>query len=242
MFKYKHVALGHCGPTLLLSAVSTRLRVIGARRLARSTCKTCVTCRKIAARPEPQLMGQLPEHRITPSPPFSITGVDYAGPFTLKKGHTRRPVLIKAYLAIFVCCSTKAAHIEVMSDLQCCQATGFFRFATDFGHKIPHPNIVCLLTEIPHLIVRRVFFLIISSLMLTLSTTVISLYCYVASISTIMGKAVIGMHINAALSLYTHTHTTTTTFTSTKCFSPTIDLWYRYSFVVVLHPYTPLTF
>ena len=117
MFKYKHVALGHCGPTLLLSAVGTRLHVIGARRLARSTCKTCVTCRKIAARPEPQLMGQLPEHRITPSPPFSITGVDYAGPFTLKKGHTRRPVLIKAYLAIFVCCSTKAAHIEVVSDL-----------------------------------------------------------------------------------------------------------------------------
>ena len=117
MFKYKHVALGHCGPTLLLSAVGTRLHVIGTRCLARSTCKTCVTCRKIAARPEPQLMEQLPEHRITPRPPFSITGVDYAGPFTLKKGHTRRPVLIKAYLAIFVCCSTKAAHIEVVSDL-----------------------------------------------------------------------------------------------------------------------------
>ena len=62
-------------------------------------------------------MGQLPAARTTPSPPFSTTGIDYAGPFTLKLGYTRKPVLVKAYLAIFVCFSTKAVHIEVVSDL-----------------------------------------------------------------------------------------------------------------------------
>ena len=45
-----------------------------------------------------------------------ITGIDYAGSMTLKKGHTQEPVLIKAYLAIFVCFSTKAVHIEVSED------------------------------------------------------------------------------------------------------------------------------
>ena len=62
-------------------------------------------------------MGQLPAARTTPSPPFHITGIDYAGPFSLKLGCTRKPVIVKAYLAIFVCFSTKAVHMEVVSDL-----------------------------------------------------------------------------------------------------------------------------
>ena len=62
-------------------------------------------------------MGQLPAARTTPDCSFITTGVNYAGPFILKKGHTRRPVLVKAYLAIFVCFFTKAVHLEVVSDL-----------------------------------------------------------------------------------------------------------------------------
>ena len=62
-------------------------------------------------------MGQLPAARVTPTPPFTITGIDYAGPFILKRGHTRKPVLVKAYLALFVCLATKAVHIEIVSDL-----------------------------------------------------------------------------------------------------------------------------
>ena len=62
------------------------------------------------------MMGQLPAPRVTPNPPFTITGVDYAGPFILKKGHTRKPVLIKSYISIFVCLSSKASHIEIISD------------------------------------------------------------------------------------------------------------------------------
>ena len=61
-------------------------------------------------------MGQLPASRITPSPPFTICGVDYAGPFLMKKGHRRKPVIVKGYLAVFVCFATKAAHLEVVSD------------------------------------------------------------------------------------------------------------------------------
>ena len=62
-------------------------------------------------------MGQLPAARTTPDCSFTTTGVNYAGPFILKKGHTRRPMLVKAYLAIFVCFFTKAVHLEVVSDL-----------------------------------------------------------------------------------------------------------------------------
>ena len=114
MYKYNHVRLNHCGPTLLLSHAGEQYYVLGAKQLARTTCKQCVTCRKAAAKVENQLMGQLPTARTTPSPPFFTNGIDYAGPFTLKLGHTRKPVLVKSYM---VCFSTKAVHFEVVSDL-----------------------------------------------------------------------------------------------------------------------------
>ena len=63
------------------------------------------------------MMGQLPAPRVSQHFPFEVTGMDYAGPLTIKMGHVRRPTYIKAYLAIFVCFSTKAVHIEVVEDL-----------------------------------------------------------------------------------------------------------------------------
>ena len=112
LFNYKHVSLGHCGPTLLLASTGTCLHVVGARLLARTVCRKCVICRRASAKTEAQMMGQLPVQRITPNPPFHISGVDYAGPFIIKKGHTRKPTLVKAYIAILVCFSSKATHIE----------------------------------------------------------------------------------------------------------------------------------
>ena len=117
LFNYYHVSLGHCGPTLLLSHAGDVYHIVGARRKARDVCRQCMTCRKVAAKLETQLMGQLPPDRTNPAPAFATTGLDYAGPFTIKYGYTRKPVLVKAYLAIFVCFCTKAVHLEMVSDL-----------------------------------------------------------------------------------------------------------------------------
>ena len=115
--KHLHICLGHCGPTLLLAALSRRYHLVGARRLTRAICSQCKVCRKAAPKPSPQLLGELPAERVCTSPAFMSTGIDFAGPFTLKKGHTRKPVHIKAYLCVFICLSTKAIHLEVISDL-----------------------------------------------------------------------------------------------------------------------------
>ena len=112
-----HIYLLNAGPTLLMSSVGAVLHVVGAKRLIRSICRSCVMCKKVTATTQHQMMGQLPHQRVTASPPFHRTGMDFAGPFTLRKGHTRRPVLIKAYVCIFVCFATKAAYIELVSDL-----------------------------------------------------------------------------------------------------------------------------
>ena len=106
-----------CSSTLLLASTGTRLHVVGARLLALTVCRQCVICRRASVRTEVQMMGQLPVQRITPNPQFYISGVDYASPFIVKKGHTHKPVLVITYLAIFVCFCSKAIHIEDIEDL-----------------------------------------------------------------------------------------------------------------------------
>ena len=61
-------------------------------------------------------MGQLPPSRLDPDFVFFHTGVDYCGPFTTRAGHTRKPVRLKTYLAVFVCFYTKAVHLELVRD------------------------------------------------------------------------------------------------------------------------------
>lgn len=54
---------------------------------------------------------------MTAARPFYNTGVDYCGPFFIKEKKLRNRGRVKAYVAVFVCLSTKAVHIEVVSDM-----------------------------------------------------------------------------------------------------------------------------
>ncbi|XP_055523117.1 uncharacterized protein LOC129717280 [Wyeomyia smithii] len=47
--------------------------------------------------------------------PFSTTGVDYFGPVYIKQGYRRNAM--KAYVSVFVCFTTKATHLELVTDL-----------------------------------------------------------------------------------------------------------------------------
>ena len=99
--------------------------------------KKCATCQQVNARPISQQMGLLPSARTSPSPPFSVVGIDFAGPFILKRGHTRKPVKFKAYSCLFICLSTKAVHLEVCSSLETEEfLAAFRRFANRRG--TPH--------------------------------------------------------------------------------------------------------
>ena len=114
-FSHVHRKLSHCGPTLLLANTGLSIYAPGAKRLARSICQSCITCRKAFPRTLQQRMGQLPAPRVNPALAFVHCGIDYAGPFLLKRGNPRRPTMEKGYLAVFVCLTTKAIHLEVVS-------------------------------------------------------------------------------------------------------------------------------
>lgn len=74
-------------------------------------------CRRQSIKPQLQMLGQLSVERITPGPVFDKVGVDYAGPVLIKYGYVRKPIIVKAYICIFVSLTVKAVHLEVVSDL-----------------------------------------------------------------------------------------------------------------------------
>ena len=87
------------------------------RRTVRAVTRACVFCRKLYARAVQQKMDQLPKERVTPSPPFTTTGIDFAGPFYTKRGAVRKPTLVKTYIALFICFTTRAIHLEVVTNM-----------------------------------------------------------------------------------------------------------------------------
>lgn len=62
-------------------------------------------------------MGDLPRSRVTPARPFLHTGIDYAGPFSVKVYNLRSMRFVKVYFCTFICLVTKAVHLEVVTDL-----------------------------------------------------------------------------------------------------------------------------
>ena len=113
----EHVRLLHAGPTLLMATLNNRYHILGCRKTVRSITRGCVICRKLNAKPSPQMMGQLPIERLTPGPVFGKIGIDFAGPIQVKYAHVRKPVIVKAYVCLFVSLSVKAVHLEPVSDL-----------------------------------------------------------------------------------------------------------------------------
>ena len=116
IIRTEHERLLHAGPTLLIFVISRHYHVVGLRRVVCTVTRQCITCKRRAARPGSQLMGQLPAERVAPGFIFDQVGVDYAGPFYIKYGYVRKPTVVKAYMCVFVSLSVKAVHLELVSD------------------------------------------------------------------------------------------------------------------------------
>ena len=86
-----------------------------------------------------QLMGELPADRVRPSRPFSIVGVDFAGPFLLKQGYPRKPFIVKSYVCVFVGFACKAVHLELVADLS---TDAFVPSLTRFAARRGYPSAV----------------------------------------------------------------------------------------------------
>ncbi|KAJ0175961.1 hypothetical protein K1T71_008135 [Dendrolimus kikuchii] len=124
----------HAGPRTLHGILSRTYWIINARNIIRSVLSKCVNCFKFNPTSIQPMMGTLPSSRIQPNKVFSHVGCDIGGPFIVKESTRRNARTHKAYLCLFVCFSTKAVHLEVLSDMSCeCFLAAFDRFVSRRG-------------------------------------------------------------------------------------------------------------
>ena len=104
----------HGGPQLTLYTLPRNIWIPGGLSVVKGVLNRCKPCIRFDAKLLQPQMGDLPREQVVPSFAFSHYGLDYCGPFYTKNG-TR--TLLKTYVAIFICFSTKAVHIEPVMSL-----------------------------------------------------------------------------------------------------------------------------
>ncbi|XP_011866195.1 PREDICTED: uncharacterized protein LOC105561108, partial [Vollenhovia emeryi] len=113
---HAHQRTLHGGTQLTLSHIRQQYWILGGRAPVKSHILRCVTCARQRGIRAHQLMGQLPLSRGTQARPFTHTGVDYAGPLTVKTWKGRGAKTTKDWTYVFVCFSTSAVHLGAVSD------------------------------------------------------------------------------------------------------------------------------
>lgn len=107
----------HVGLQTLQFLLSQNFWILSARRAISKVIAKCIKCFRNSPKISQPPMGQLPSVRVNQAKPFQVVGVDYAGPLFITLGKHRGVKSQKAYICLFVCFTTKALHVELVSDL-----------------------------------------------------------------------------------------------------------------------------
>lgn len=107
----------HGSAQLTLSTLRQEYWILRAQSLVKKCIHQCIVCFKHNAHTKKQLMGAYPVERVRLNRPFWSTGLDFAGPITVKWSNGRGAKTMKAYIAVFICLATKAIHLELVGDL-----------------------------------------------------------------------------------------------------------------------------
>lgn len=112
-----HETTFHGGAKLTISFIRQKYWLLGGNRIIKKRLRLCVTCKRQNPKRAAQMMGDLPPSRVNPSRPFFHTGIDYTGHFYIKANKGRGIKTTKGYVAVFICMTTKAVHLELVSDM-----------------------------------------------------------------------------------------------------------------------------
>lgn len=111
-FRFKHTV----GTSLVLAKAQREFIILGITRQLRRIANHCVICRKLNPQPGSQLMGPIPQEVIeAKNRAFSVTGIDFAGPFTLK-GAGRGLRAPQRFVLVLTCMKTRGVHFEICTN------------------------------------------------------------------------------------------------------------------------------
>ena len=109
-----HERVPHSGVKATLAELRSQFWIVRGRNFIRQILGRCTICRRHgggpyrAPKPPP-----LPSFRVDEAPPFTYTGVDFAGPLYLKGDLD----VSKVWICLFTCCVTRAIHLDLVQDL-----------------------------------------------------------------------------------------------------------------------------
>jgi len=130
LVREKHNEVKHAGINLTLTTLREQYWILKGRQVVKGILRKCVVCKKLEGLPYcPQRAPDLPSCRVSEDPPFSHTGLDFAGPLYFVES-TRSNVSSKAYICLFTCAATQAVHLELTHGLNVSSfLLAFLRFA-----------------------------------------------------------------------------------------------------------------
>ena len=113
LIRFQHHFMNHSGVPSVITALQNKFWIIKAKVNAKTIIKDCVPCQRQDSRACNEVAAPLPSDRVRKGPPFSVVGVDYAGPLYCSELPSK-----KLYILLFVCGITRAIHIELTESLK----------------------------------------------------------------------------------------------------------------------------
>ena len=111
-----HERVMHSRVKATLTELRSRFWVVKGRSIVQQVLRRCVVCKRYEGQPyKAPPPPPLPPLRVKEAPPFTHTGVDFAGPLYVKKenGHSCE----KVWICLFTCCVVRAVHLDLVPDL-----------------------------------------------------------------------------------------------------------------------------
>lgn len=112
LIQFEHDRLGHPGVDRTLAAVRSRVFIIKLRKSVVHLISRCRICRTLRGKTSTVDLGSIPRFRYDErTPAFTNVGLDIFGPLT-----TAMTTPGKRYGVIFACATTRAVHLELISN------------------------------------------------------------------------------------------------------------------------------
>jgi len=112
LVRFYHVRLKHAGVNAVISSLRDTYWIIGVRSIAKRVKKFCVPCARLDSKPCNEPVAPLPKLRISESPPFTVVGLDFAGPLFCLDFPKK-----KFYILLFTCAVVRAIHLELTESM-----------------------------------------------------------------------------------------------------------------------------
>ena len=115
IINHVHVSLSHVGVGSTLTALRQSFWIPSGHQYVKKLLRHCVICRKHGGRPyaTPESVS-LPKVRVQDVSPFTITGVDFTEALYVKQCNGEES---KVYICLLTCATSRAVHLEVVTDL-----------------------------------------------------------------------------------------------------------------------------